>query len=445
MICVLLILLAFNETMNYDEFFSMNWTALSWKEMMKVLEQDVHPPLYYIGLKLWRELFGYDDIYIARLFSILPSILIAAIGGRWIYKIAGAKSTLWYLILLFGNPFMFQKAVEIRMYPWTAFWIIMNAICLYNIIVRESIEKKQFVYFFMTGLLTAYNHYFGILIMIMTYSGAGIYFIFRKNKKKILAWLIGCGITILGYTPWLFVAIRQVKKVNGDYWIEFPESRLGIIRELFYSVIPYSEKIYLGIFMIVPIITLILLIREKKPEIWWTLVTVCSVWGLFVIGMLYMYVMDRPIMTSRYLIPGIILAILGIAMLVKKIPFVMIIPFLGVFLICGVDTFSGLYNLQRKQTTEKFIEFSQNNMKKKDKLYFLDDGYGYLKFCLEYYIDKPEIYELEEGEMPLIEENTWYLETERMAGDNRNKEIEKDMEYKGEYSFGTEQFSIYYR
>ena len=33
-VCTLTVLLTFNGSMNYDEFFSMNWTALSWKEMM---------------------------------------------------------------------------------------------------------------------------------------------------------------------------------------------------------------------------------------------------------------------------------------------------------------------------------------------------------------------------------------------------------------------------
>ena len=117
---ILTVLLTFNGSMNYDEFFSMNWTALSWKEMMGVLSQDVHPPLYYIGLKIWRSIFG-NSVCAARMFSAIPSILIAGIGGWWLHRKAGSKSAVWYLILLFGNPFMFQKAVEIRMYSWTAF------------------------------------------------------------------------------------------------------------------------------------------------------------------------------------------------------------------------------------------------------------------------------------------------------------------------------------
>ena len=323
--------------------------------------------------------------------------------------------------------------------------IIMNAISLYYMIAKEKIEKKYFVYFFMSGLFTAYNHYFGVLIMVITYGGAGVYFLFTQNGKKLLMWLVGCGATVLGYIPWLFVAINQVMKVNGEYWIEFPESRLGVIRELFYSIVPYSEKLYMGILLIFPIMALVLLLKEKKAEHWWELTAVCAVWGVFCIGTLYMYVMDRPVMTSRYLIPGIILAILGSAMLVRKLPIILMIPCFVIFGIIGGDAFKGLYELQKERTTEKFVEFAEQNMDENDTIYYLDDGYGYLRFCLKYYIIEPEIYELKEGEMPEKGENIWYLEAERMAEDGRNQKIKKDMEYRGEYSFGTEKFAVYSR
>lgn len=440
----LTVLLTFNMSMNYDEFFSMNWTALSWKEMMEVLSQDVHPPLYYIGLKIWRSIFG-SSVCAARIFSAIPTILTAGIGGWWLYKKTGIKSAVWYLIFLFGNPFMFQKAVEIRMYPWTAFWIIMNAICLYYMIVEKKIEKKYFICFFITGLLAAYNHYFGVLIMVMTYGGAGAYFLFSKNRRKLLAWLAGCTATIMGYIPWLFVAITQVMKVNGEYWIEFPGSRLGVVRELFYSIIPYSEKLYMSILMLLPITALILLVREKKAEYWWVFTSVSAVWGVFCIGTLYMYIMERPIMTSRYLIPGVMLVVLGSGILVRKLPGVVMMPCFLIFSVIGADAFNGLYKLQKQKTTEEFIEFTERNMDENDRIYFLDDGYGYLRSCLNYYITEPEIYELKEEEVPEKRENVWYLEAERTAEDSRNEIIKKDMEYEGDYSFGTEKFSVYSR
>ena len=90
------------------------------------------------GLKAWRSIFG-NSVCAARMFSAIPSILLAGIGGWWLYRKAGSKSAVWYLVLLFGNPFMFQKAVEIRMYSWTAFWIILNAVSMHCMIVKEKI------------------------------------------------------------------------------------------------------------------------------------------------------------------------------------------------------------------------------------------------------------------------------------------------------------------
>jgi len=59
----------------YDEAFSALLVRKNWGEMWALIAQDVHPPLYYIGLKLWAGVFGYAD-FALRSFSAVFGVLL---------------------------------------------------------------------------------------------------------------------------------------------------------------------------------------------------------------------------------------------------------------------------------------------------------------------------------------------------------------------------------
>lgn len=78
-ISIFLILLCFNRSLWGDEA----WTAIimkyDFKEMIREIGQDVHPPLYFVLLKLIVTLFG-QHIEIMKIMSVIPTIILMAIG-----------------------------------------------------------------------------------------------------------------------------------------------------------------------------------------------------------------------------------------------------------------------------------------------------------------------------------------------------------------------------
>jgi uncharacterized membrane protein len=46
-----------NLSLNTDEIFSLRLTEHSWSEMIRLAKLDVHPPLYYMILKIAVDLF----------------------------------------------------------------------------------------------------------------------------------------------------------------------------------------------------------------------------------------------------------------------------------------------------------------------------------------------------------------------------------------------------
>ena len=62
------------------------YNEYDFKEMIREIGQDVHPPLYFVLLKLIVTLFG-QHIEIMKIVSVIPTIILMAIGKKYIKHI----------------------------------------------------------------------------------------------------------------------------------------------------------------------------------------------------------------------------------------------------------------------------------------------------------------------------------------------------------------------
>src|SRR5258708_32326516 len=101
-----------NISMWHDEAFSALMIRYPWSEMFYRLGLDVHPPMYYIFLRLWHYVFG-DSMLSLRGFSILFGV-----GTIWatflLVKIAfkSQKTALWAAFFVALSPFQLQYVTE---------------------------------------------------------------------------------------------------------------------------------------------------------------------------------------------------------------------------------------------------------------------------------------------------------------------------------------------
>ena len=50
--------LIFNDNLWFDEAYTLSLIQHSFSEIIKILKTDMHPPLYFISLKVFCEIFG---------------------------------------------------------------------------------------------------------------------------------------------------------------------------------------------------------------------------------------------------------------------------------------------------------------------------------------------------------------------------------------------------
>lgn len=442
----MIVSLCFQDTINYDEYFSMQWCRLGWKDLMECLASDVHPPLYYLLLKPIFDLTN-GNMFCARMLSAVAGIALLWAGSLFLLHRFGIKSALFYSCFLYLNPFMIQKTTEIRMYMLAGFFTIMSGIMSYYIL-RESL-RKHWIRFTVFSLLAAYTHYYALLAMVFLYAGLVTYFLFTRDKKKTISWLICVLCTIIGYLPWLPVAWQQVTEVNHEYWITAPSSRLAPLRELFYSAVPYTEHIYPDIILLLTLAVFILFVRKRTINIYWALMCCSALWGILIFAIWYASYI-RPILVSRYLIMAMCLCMLGISSIARYLNKYIVIAICLFCALIGSIHYQSAFRAQFDRITTRTIAFIAENQNQGDTIIYINDGYGYIANCVEYYFPNMKHIGIEEPLVPEIDKiiiqangSVWLFDDNQYMQSSQINAVDYTVTDCGTFGFGATEFEIY--
>ncbi|MGD0517558.1 MAG: glycosyltransferase family 39 protein, partial [Thermoguttaceae bacterium] len=103
-----------------DESFTKALIRHPVGQVLKFLADDFHPPLYFLGLKLFTSVAGLNDFSI-RLFSVLGTLGTLTIGYTIGRRVFGKKGALCFCLLLLALPMLTIYSRIARMYTWAAF------------------------------------------------------------------------------------------------------------------------------------------------------------------------------------------------------------------------------------------------------------------------------------------------------------------------------------
>lgn len=124
----------------FDEAFSVFVAKSSWNDFFRQLVIDrVHPPLYYLLLKLWLSVLGASVVGL-RLLSVLFSAL--TLPPLWSCMQQTRLSPELKLALLFAiacNPFLILYSQEVRMYSLLCFLSVWS----FDLYLKQSNERPS--------------------------------------------------------------------------------------------------------------------------------------------------------------------------------------------------------------------------------------------------------------------------------------------------------------
>ncbi|HEX3281806.1 MAG TPA: glycosyltransferase family 39 protein [Pyrinomonadaceae bacterium] len=225
----------------FDEIFSVHAAHHGWGELLRFAAADlIHPPLFYLLLKIWISLGGESLLWL----RLLPALIsIAAIVPFWLLcrelKLSQNERNL-ALLLLAGNGYLIKYAQELRMYSL----LMLLSVCSLWLFVKwfrsERGARKQLGWLLLTNLFLVYSHYAGWIVV-----GVECLALLVWQRKKTKATFVGLGVLLLAYAPWLFLisANRDAGKglAQNIGWVTRPTWRdiaqlFALLNKPFWSI-----------------------------------------------------------------------------------------------------------------------------------------------------------------------------------------------------------------
>lgn len=218
--CCLLYNNYIHQTFWYDEAYTLAIMKYSFSEICKITAADVHPPLYYIMLKLFISIFG-DSLFIMRLFSNLGVMACCLLGLFPIRRLFGIKVAFSFVLLMTIMPINQYLGVEIRMYSWAMFFVLACSIYAYEAFQKVTLLCYSKMTLF--GICAAYTHYYALIAVFSIFLIQTIYLL-KRRQTFVRPILFGI-ILLLAYSPWIPIFTSQLYSVHENFWVEIPTAK----------------------------------------------------------------------------------------------------------------------------------------------------------------------------------------------------------------------------
>jgi mannosyltransferase len=241
-----------------DEAMSVNIARLPLSDLQSALEQDGAPPLYYVLLHFWIDIFGAGDVAVRSLSGVLAvaTLPLAYLAGK---RIGGRNVAWWAVLILAASPYAVRYATETRMYALVMLLVLWGYLALRRALESPTLGRLAVVTV-VTALLV-YSLYWSFYVVAVV--GIGLLVAWRRGSpatrhaapRIILAIAIG-GLTLL---PWLSTLTYQFQHTGTPWgdpvtpWFAFARALIGFVggeerSEAFVLIVPMLVLPLLALF-----------------------------------------------------------------------------------------------------------------------------------------------------------------------------------------------------
>lgn len=337
----------------YDEAFTGVAIKENFHDMIQMIINDVHPPLYYLSLKVFASFFNYS-VFGIRLFSAVFGVL--SIWALYILakELFDVKVARYAALIAAISPFAIQYSQEARMYTMLVFFILVSAYFFVKGLHTGDI-KYYILWGFFTGL-SMLTHYMGVIFSSLYYIVFvvwGINISYEKitaigdKKKKAIEFfkklipskelLSGIGIAFLVFLPWLKIFIHHVmaKGTNlswvkpaslGDIIITIQTFLFGTGLGEWSSGMPQPSELHGIAHISIRMILAMLLVmsityamrRNRKEKV--ASILIFSIGFMLVVYLLSATLPEQQYFVARYLLPGAFFIFIFIGLCLSYLP-----------------------------------------------------------------------------------------------------------------------------
>lgn len=194
------------QSLRLDEAQSLFQSSHSVREILNIVAQDVHVPLYQIILHFWEHFLG-NTVQIARFLSLLFYVLTIPAAYALGSLIYSRKVGLFAATLMAISPFMNWYGNEIRMYSLFTLVVILNQYAFVSIFKKGSNETRYWLLYCITSMVGVFVHYFFFFNLAVQ----GLFFLFKRNlfqKGSLWGFVTVAAGVVAVFTPWVLYVYK---------------------------------------------------------------------------------------------------------------------------------------------------------------------------------------------------------------------------------------------
>ncbi|MGE2835571.1 glycosyltransferase family 39 protein [Mycobacterium sp. SMC-4] len=202
-----------DKNLGLDESTSWFLATGSVPHLLAWTANDVHPPLYYLLLKVWLWCFG-DSLTALRTLSVTGSVVALYLLYRLIDD--AMPRPVCYAVLLWSalSPLALDQAQETRMYPWATAAVLAACVSYRRWVDTGGVRPSALLLYGVSVTTALYLHYYTALAITAIW----LHFIIagarqtrpERTSAAWKAWIVAHVGVALAYAPWIPTAIAQV-------------------------------------------------------------------------------------------------------------------------------------------------------------------------------------------------------------------------------------------
>ncbi len=206
-----------------DEALTVEIARLPVSSLLDALRHDGHPPLYYLLLHGWIEVFGTGDLAVRSLSGLwaLGALGLVVLAGR---RLGGGRVAVATLVIMATSPFALRYATEARMYA-----MVMALVAAAWLLVLAALDRPSWPRLAGVALVTGallLTHYWA-LYLGATVAGLLAWRVWRRRDRAAARVLAALAVGALAFLPWLGSFLYQAAH-TGTPWGR-PERPAGLL------------------------------------------------------------------------------------------------------------------------------------------------------------------------------------------------------------------------
>jgi uncharacterized membrane protein len=202
-----------------DEALSVNIARLPLGDLREALKHDGAPPLYYVLLHFWTDVFGTGDTAVRALSGALSVATFPAM--YFIGKRVGSRFTAWAAVLLYAVlPYSIRFGSEARMYSLVMFLVAWGYLAFVRAVEKPTVGRVALVTVVVAALLYSQNWALYLLavvgLFVIWLAWRGSTDAMRHGARRVIVAMIVGGLLFVPWLPTLKFQLAHTGTPWGD-------------------------------------------------------------------------------------------------------------------------------------------------------------------------------------------------------------------------------------